>query len=421
MAKLPVTEELWSDPESHTLGEMFFNLRLTTHIPILFYIDGQVIGTGTRNGIVLPSEIEQPLLCDPAIASWLHENAKEYASIQEETASIYYCTRKYAENLTCILGPLTNNRLMKAELHSYMRLHHMHNFKNYYMHAAPHQEALSLMSIIDYLVKANVSLDVSDKNPVTPESKENVEEIPFDFSDHLLQNYRLNTEQHIPYMFEQSMLECIRKGDLEAYKKLSLEMMPASNYSLGKVAHNDLKQSEYLAVAQIILFGRAAIEGGLNPYDSFDISDMLLQELSTKHTVEDYWKVQEKCVSAYFSAVKRAQSIAGSSVHIEKCKYYISKHLRTPFTVSDIAEYVGLSPHYLGDLFHQHEPCTLRQYIIQERLNAAKNMLKYSDLTISAIADALCFQNQSHFGALFKKETGMSPAQYRKVNKPQNF
>lgn len=419
MAKLPVTEELLNAPESQALGEMFFNLRLTTHIPILFYIDEQVIGSETLNDIVLPSEIEQPLLCDPAIAPWLHENAREYATIQEETASIYYCTRKYAENLTCILGPLTDNRLMRAELHSYMRLHHMHNFKNYYMHAAPRQEALALMSLIDYMV-GNTST-AGFKNPAVAESGKNADEAPTEFSDYLLQNYRLNTEQHIPYLFEQRMLECIRKGDYEAFEKLSSEMMPASNYSLGKVAHNDLKQSEYLAVAQIILFGRAAIEGGVNPYDAFDISDMLLQELSTKHTAEDYWKVQEKCARVYFSAVKKAQSIAGSSIHIEKCKYYISKHLRTPFTVSDIAEYVGLSPHYLGDLFHRHEPCTLRQYIIQERLNAAKNMLKYSDLTISAIADALCFQSQSHFGALFKKEIGMSPAQYRKINKPQNF
>ena len=96
-------------------------------------------------------------------------------------------------------------------------------------------------------------------------------------------------------------------------------------------------------------------------------------------------------------------------------------HLRSPFTISDIADYVGLTPKYLGELFHQYEPCTLKQYIIQERLNAAKNMLKYSDQTIAVIADSLCFQSQSYFGALFKKETGMSPARYRNVNKPQNF
>jgi hypothetical protein len=71
------------------------------------------------------------------------------------------------------------------------------------------------------------------------------------------QNYRLSTEQHLPYLYEQQMLEYVRKGDYEAFEKFAREQLPTSSYSLGEVSHNNLKQREYYAISQIILFTRA--------------------------------------------------------------------------------------------------------------------------------------------------------------------
>ena len=417
MSEIP--EELLQNQRSHILAQLFFNLRLISHIPILFYVNGKILGTETLNEIILPSEIEQPFLCDPTIADWLHKNAAGQPSIQKETSSIYYCTHKYADSATCILGPLSDGRLMKADLHAYIKRHHIHNYQNYFIHSASHQEAYALMSVIEYLIKGNLQSPFHTELPLQEtEQKEDISQL----SDYLLQNYRSNTEQHLPFLFEQQMLDFLRKGDFESFMRYTASQTASfSSYSLGKLSNNDLKQQEYLTVTLIALYSRAAIEGGVNPYDAFDISDMLLQKLSSKQTVEHYSKIQEECVRTFYSAVKKSHSIATSSIHIEKCKYYISKHLRTPFTIPDVAEYVGVSSNYLGNLFRKYESCTLKRYIILERIKAAKNMLKYSDFSISEISNSLCFQNQSYFGVTFKKETGMTPIQFRKVNKPQNF
>ena len=61
------------------------------------------------------------------------------------------------------------------------------------------------------------------------------------------------------------------------------------------------------------------------------------------------------------------------------------------------------------------------QYILRERVFAAANMLKYSDFDIMRIATYFHFQTQSHFGVVFKKYLGMSPAAYRRKNKPVGF
>ena len=407
---------------SHILPyeKLFFYLRMTSHIPVLFFIHGKIWGTETFDGIILPSELELPFLQDPAIAKWLHSNALPCPSIQEETASIYYCTKKYADNITCIIGPLYTDFLSKTELRSYMRRHNMHNFQNYHIRPASHQEAYALISLVDYFITGKVS-SAPEADSNAHEGGNPVREIPAELSSYLLQSYRLGSEQHIPYHYEQQMFEYVKQGDYESFLNFTTKQMPLSNYSLGKVSHNELKQREYFAVTQIALFRQAAIESGVNPYDVYDLSDMLLQRLSEKQTVENYEKVQMDCIRLFFDAVRKARNISNSSVHIKKCKYYISKNLRSHFTISDIAGYVGLSPNYLGNLFREHESCTLKHYIIRERVNCAKNMLKYSDFTISDIAASLCFQNQSHFGALFRKETGLTPGQYRKMNKPQNF
>ena len=59
---------------------------------------------------------------------------------------------------------------------------------------------------------------------------------------------------------------------------------------------------------------------------------------------------------------------------------------------------------------------TLVQYIQIEKISAAEKMLMYTDASIEKIALHFSFSSQSNFGTIFKKITGMSPANYRKYN-----
>ena len=61
------------------------------------------------------------------------------------------------------------------------------------------------------------------------------------------------------------------------------------------------------------------------------------------------------------------------------------------------------------------------EYTRRKRIQAARSMLKYSDLSISAIAQYLCFHSLSYFGSIFKEYTGMSPRQYREQEKVTDF
>lgn len=56
------------------------------------------------------------------------------------------------------------------------------------------------------------------------------------------------------------------------------------------------------------------------------------------------------------------------------------------------------------------------EYTQHCRMEAAKNMLRFSDFSITEISDYLCYSSPSHFASTFHKVTGVTPSEYRREN-----
>ena len=75
---------------------------------------------------------------------------------------------------------------------------------------------------------------------------------------------------------------------------------------------------------------------------------------------------------------------------------------------------VGVTaPFYLSKLFKQETGMCFQDYVNQERVNRAADLLLFSDLSLPEIAHYVHFPNQSYFGKIFKKVKGISPGSYR--------
>ncbi|WP_240663335.1 helix-turn-helix domain-containing protein [Mucilaginibacter limnophilus] len=83
-------------------------------------------------------------------------------------------------------------------------------------------------------------------------------------------------------------------------------------------------------------------------------------------------------------------------------------------TVTTLAAQLNLSPRYLSDMLKQETGKTAIELIHIYLINEAKNRLKGEDLNVSEIAYTLGFENLPYFSRLFKKETGVSPVEFRK-------
>lgn len=79
----------------------------------------------------------------------------------------------------------------------------------------------------------------------------------------------------------------------------------------------------------------------------------------------------------------------------------------------DIAKHVFLNEDYLSRLFKKEVGIPLSNYIMEERIKLAKDLLRRTDLSVSDVATSVGYSNFSHFTKIFKKQIGVNPKEFR--------
>lgn len=99
---------------------------------------------------------------------------------------------------------------------------------------------------------------------------------------------------------------------------------------------------------------------------------------------------------------------------VKSAIHYVQHHFAEPLSVPEVAALVYLSPSYFSRLFKQETGVTFVEYLTAVRLNHAKQLLRMTQLPIEAVARSTGFGNQSYFTALFRREEGWTPREYRR-------
>jgi YesN/AraC family two-component response regulator len=85
-------------------------------------------------------------------------------------------------------------------------------------------------------------------------------------------------------------------------------------------------------------------------------------------------------------------------------------------TVKYCADYIHLSPNYLGDLIKKETGKSAQEHIQLKLMDIAKEKVFDTSKTLSEIAYELGFKHPQHFSRMFKNETGHTPNEYRLLN-----
>ena len=80
-----------------------------------------------------------------------------------------------------------------------------------------------------------------------------------------------------------------------------------------------------------------------------------------------------------------------------------------------LSEKVGLEYHYLSGLFSSTENITLEQYIILQKIERAKELILYNEMTLSEIAKTMGYSSASHLSNQFRKVTGLTPSYFKEL------
>ena len=228
--------------------------------------------------------------------------------------------------------------------------------------------------------------------------------------EHGLFQRREEAQPHISYAHEKIQYRVITGGHIEDIEA-ALRVPPDGTE--GVLSDNELRNRKNMLIAAITLFTRAAIDGGLPEELAFAMSDSYILNGEKCMTSQDVERIYVRAFREFTYAVAE-KGKRHYSAKIETVMHYVHIHLHETITLENAAEAAGFSACHLSRIFKLETGLSLVDYIQKERVDAARHMLIYSDYTLAVISEYLHFSTQSYFIKIFKKHTGMTPAQYRK-------
>lgn len=215
---------------------------------------------------------------------------------------------------------------------------------------------------------------------------------------------------HNTYKIEQQLLDMIRRGDtvrLKEWTKSAPAVRP------GKVAADMLRQMKNTFIVSTTLASRAAIRGGMDLDDALRLSDAYIQKCERLNTFEQITNLQYHMVMQYTKAVEELRYNRNQTELTKNVASYIRHHLSDAIKTDEIAASLFMSRSHLSTRFKAETGMNLTEYIHYIKISEAKHLLVHTDKNLSLISTYLGYSSQSHFTRMFKKVTGMSPAEYR--------
>jgi len=113
------------------------------------------------------------------------------------------------------------------------------------------------------------------------------------------------------------------------------------------------------------------------------------------------------------SAIQLAPSSGLSRERLQRVRDYIEAHLDDRLTLTDLAGVACLSPYHFSRSFKQAVGVGPQRYVLQRRLKRARTLMRRTNQPLAWIAQESGFSDQSHLTSVFRRETGLTPGQFR--------
>lgn len=149
--------------------------------------------------------------------------------------------------------------------------------------------------------------------------------------------------------------------------------------------------------------------------ESAQVKRKLLANCQHCYTVTSMKNLLKAALGEYLDASRRAIE-AESTKPVRQAQQYMDEHYRDKIVLEDIAEIVGLNPVYFSVLFKKETGINFSAYLLNVRMERAKELLCGSNGTIAAIAEEVGYKDSRYFSQIFTKTVGVKPALYRKLH-----
>lgn len=218
------------------------------------------------------------------------------------------------------------------------------------------------------------------------------------------------TAVHNTLALEQTIMNFVRHGDTAALKEW-LKNAPAVRP--GILSSDTLRQFKNTFIVTATLVSRAAIRGGMDVNDALSLSDAYIQKNELLSSVESIENLQYHMVFDYTERVEKIRLGKTPTKLTTDIANYVQKHLTEPVDIDALSKAMFISRTHLAVKFKKETGMTLTDFVLKEKIEEGKRLLRYTDKSISAIAAHLGFSSQGHFANAFRKYANCPPNEYR--------
>lgn len=207
--------------------------------------------------------------------------------------------------------------------------------------------------------------------------------------------------------------QAVASGDVDMVRKNCKQGRFVESEGVGILSRNPVTNLKYHFVITTAMVTRLCGQNGMELEQAFRLSDFYIQKLDNIHTVQGIQVLHDEMVIYYTEKMRRYFRNDTNSKHINVCKEYIYSHIKERITIEDLADEFGVSASYLSRLFKKEVGIPISTYIREQKIEIAKNLLRFSDYSMIEIANRLSFSSQSHFIQQFRESVNMTPKKYR--------
>lgn len=245
---------------------------------------------------------------------------------------------------------------------------------------------------------------------VYQEKKKNSDDIQGHISE-LLKNLKAQSSDiDISYPFDKEMelIAAIKDGDKSTSNRLLNDILGYIFFCSG----GNFNIIRTRVVELLVLFSRAAVEGGADERSIFSMSVKYFEQANNINDLDELCLWLSKIMNELSDYVFRFNNVKHVDI-IRKAVDYIRRNFTKKISLEDVADSVYLSPSYFSKIFKDEMDINFNSYLNKIRIDKAKQLLKNNSISLVDISGLVGFEDQSYFSKVFKKVTGETPGKFR--------
>ncbi|MFB3170145.1 AraC family transcriptional regulator [Neobacillus sp. 179-C4.2 HS] len=222
------------------------------------------------------------------------------------------------------------------------------------------------------------------------------------------------------HKLRESLLHGIQLGDKELvaqYEKDIYRQLEENQLNiLNRVPNDKVRSYKNILLSHNTLYSYAAEKGGLSAWQTHFISEKYAIMIEHAEAISELDRIHSNMITEYTDPSIR-KSKSNKQTIVEKAEDYIEMNFSEDISMEEMAGKLHVHPSHLMRVFKKEKGITISHYRNLRRIKEAKELILFSNLSMTDIAIMVGFSNSQYFSKLFKEIEGVTPVEFKKNSK----